>query len=381
VPKRVLIDGRLLGYRHGGIATYARQLALHTPPFSRGMEIRLATRREIPELSDRTVRSCTPPHHRLERIAFGLEVDLRKPDLLHSVDYVQPRTFRRVKTVVTVHDLAFLNNPDLVTPDSWRYYSQALEALPAADRVITVSRWTRQQLLEHVELRPEQVVVVPNGYDDAVFTADANLEQDRCTLSRFDPALSRAVTEERPVVLAVGTIEPRKRLDILIDAFERHQGMIANLAGASPILVIAGQVGWLAHETIARLRLLMNRGDAVWARDMRDEELAALYRSATLLAMPSVDEGFGLPVLEAMASGTPSLTSDLHAVKEIIQDNGFLEESSDSARWAEKIGRIIADREIRERRGRRGIERAAEFTWRESARRTVDVYRGVLNER
>lgn len=380
MSKRVLIDGRLLGYRYGGIATYARQLARHTPVVARGMEIRLLAARDIPEFSDRVQRVLTPPHHRFERAALGLEVMARKPDLLHSVDYVQPILCRGVKSVVTVHDVAFLNNPDLVTPDSYRYYIQALETLPGADRIIAVSQSTRDQLLESTSIDPEQVVVVPNGYDDDVFRPDAGPDVDRRTLSKRDRTLAQAIDAGRPIVLAVGTIEPRKRYDILFDAFEQHFDRITELAGAEPLLVVAGQVGWLAEESIVKLRRLLHCNRAIWARDVRDQELAALYRSAQLLAMPSAEEGFGLPALEAMASGTPSLIADLNAVKEIIADNGFLEESADPARWAEKIARILADREIRERRSRRGIERASEFTWRETARRTVGVYRSVLDE-
>lgn len=380
MSKRVLIDGRLLGYRYGGIATYARQLAAHAPFVARGMDIRLATSRDIPELSDRAIRTFTPPHHRIERAAFGLEVMARRPDLLHSVDYVQPILAASVKSVVTVHDVAFINNPELVTPDSYRYYSKALETLPQADRVIAVSNWTREQLLRSVPLDPDRVVIVPNGYDDGVFRADCDPEVDRATLARLNPELVATLDAERPITLAIGTIEPRKRFGIVFDAFQQHYERLAELTGAEPVLVVAGQAGWLADEPIRQLRQLIHRGRAIWARDVRDPELAALYRQARLLVMPSADEGFGLPALEAMASGTPSLIADLDAVKEIIEDNGFLEESADPARWAEKIGRILADREIRERRSRRGIERASAFTWQETARRTVDVYRGALDE-
>ena len=380
MTKRVLIDGRLVGYRYGGIANYARQLAIHAPFVARGMDVRLATSRTIPGLEDRSIRTVTPPHHRFERQVFGLEVMAHRPHLLHSTDYVQPAFLRGIKTVATIHDVAFIRNPELVTPESYRYYSQALETLPSADRVIAVSEWTRNQLLESVPIDPARVIVVPNGYDEDVFGAEVAEDADRQALSRLDPALPVTIEADRPIVLAVGTLEPRKRFGIVFKSFQQHYDQISKLVGTEPILVVAGQVGWMAEDTVRQLRRLMQQGRAIWVRDVRDRELAALYRTARLLVMPSADEGFGLPALEAMASGTPSLIADLNAVKEFIEDNGFLEESADPARWAEKIGRILADREIRERRARRGIERANKFTWRETARRTVDVYRGVLDE-
>jgi glycosyltransferase involved in cell wall biosynthesis len=376
VPNRVLIDGRLIGYRYGGIATYARQIAFHGSSFARDLDIRLMTKRPVPELSDRSIRAFTPPHHPVERFSFGVELAAHCPNLVHFTDYVQSCTITRFKSVVTVHDLAFIRDPSLITQDSLAYYQQISETLPIADRVIAVSEWTRQQILEFIDIDADRVTVIPNGYEDAVFSPED--DDDRIRISTLDPELAKVIEGERPVVLAVGTLEPRKRIDIILDVFEKQWEQLSKTSRTSPVLVIAGQWGWLADDIVANVRSLLRQKRAIWLRSANPRDLAALYRVASLLVVSSSDEGFGLPVVEAMASGTPVLSSDIPAVKEIMLDNGFLEESADPARWAEKIGRILADPEIRERRGKRGIERARQFTWRESARRTVNVYRDVI---
>ena len=377
VNRLVLIDGRLIGYRYGGIASYARQLATRAPAFARNECVRVAVRRNDLSLLDRSVRVFTPPHHRLERYAFGAEVMAHRPGLLHSVDYVQPVT-PGVKSVATVHDLAFLDNPSLVTPESFSYYSQIEQTLPSADRVIAVSTWTRDRLLYHLDLDSEMIDVVPNGYDPDIFGPYERDDTD--ALFRLHPDLSGVIRSERPIILAVGTIEPRKRYSILLSGFSDHWTELERLSGTSPILVIAGQPGWLADDTVSTLRLLQRSGRAIWLRDIRDRELAALYRQATLHVMPSADEGFGLPALEAMASGTPSLVANVGALPELVGDCGFIEDSDQPVSWAEKIGRIVADPEIRDRRAQRGIERATPLTWQETARATMEIYRKVLDD-
>jgi glycosyltransferase involved in cell wall biosynthesis len=373
----VIIDGRLVGYRFGGIANYARQLATRLPALSGTLDIRLASRSDTKTLSDRTMRVLTPPHHWAERWAFGAEILARQPDLLHSVDYVQPFV-PGVRTVVTVHDLAFLTNPELVTQDSFRYYSQILGRITDADRVIAVSDWTGQQLLSRTEVDPRKVHVIANGYDFYIFRPDG--DRDHVRLSRIHPEFSQLLQSERPIVLMVGTIEPRKRHSVILDAFSTHYNSICSLAGVEPVLIVSGQPGWLADETVRKLRELQRQGNTIWLRDVSDRELASLYRASTLLVMPSEDEGFGLPVLEAMASGTTCLVANVGALPELLGETGFFEDTAVPERWAEKIGRILSDYEIRNWRVRRAIERAAGFTWDECARQTVKIYREVLDD-
>jgi glycosyltransferase involved in cell wall biosynthesis len=281
------------------------------------------------------------------------------------------------KTVATVHDLAFLTHPEFVTAESYAYYRRGIESLDDVDMVIAVSEWTRDCLIDHAEIDPGRIRVVPNGYDPEVIGPTGASDQQR--LAGMHPFLKQIIHDARPVVLMVGTIEPRKRHEIVFNAFQQYYDAICRNAGTEPVLVVAGQRGWLANEPVTTLRSLQRDGKAIWLRQINDRELAALYRVATLLVMPSADEGFGLPVLESMASGTPCLVASNGALPDLVGDCGFLEDTSTPESWADKIGRILFDHEIRERRARRSIEHAEPFTWQSTARRTLDVYREVLN--
>lgn len=375
--QNVVIDGRLIGYRFGGIASYARQLALRIPRHSKSLNVRVALRRTVPELDVRALRVLTPPHHRFERFLFGAEMTAHRPDLLHSVDYITPIT-RGTRTVVTVHDLAFLSHPELVTESSHAYYSQLAGSLSDVDHVITVSPTTQERFLETMDFPADRVTVIPNGYDESLFLPDSG--NDLELLGSRSMILREAIGSQRPIVLSVGTLEPRKRYEILLDVIEHHWEGLIRATDAPPMFVIAGQTGWLSEDIVARIRRLACVGRLVWFRDCTDLELAALYRLAELLVMPSLDEGFGLPVLESMASGTPSLVANTGALPWLVADCGFIEDTAVPEAWAEKIGMILADSEIRLRRRKRGLQRAKQFTWDETARKTAEVYEEVLNE-
>jgi glycosyltransferase involved in cell wall biosynthesis len=376
--RSILIDGRLVGYRRGGIATYARRLASLAPSQAPDLDIRVAVKNPTSDLLDRSTHVFTPPHHRLERYAFGAEVLARGVDLLHSVDYVQP-IVPGVRTVVTVHDLAFLSRPELMTVDSFAYYRQIRCTVHQAERVIAVSEWTRGQLRDHLEIEASRISVVPNGVDHELFYPDAS--NDHVVLARLHPRFAGVIRDQRPVVLSVGTVEPRKRIDLLIHAFIHLDKVWPGGPGRRPILVVAGQAGWLADDVVRMLREQQRQDRVIWLRDVSDWELAALYRFSTLLAMPSLDEGFGLPVLEAMACGTSVLASANGALPELVGDAGYLEQSDDSEEWAHRIANTLSNEGDRQERANSGVARARSYSWSLTAKKTIDVYREVLEER
>ena len=262
------------------------------------------------------------------------------PALARGVDVLHCPTFRAplrapVPVVVTVHDLAVLRHPRAFK--RWtRAYSRLVvpRAVRAADRVITVSEFTRRELVELLGVPEERLRVVSNAVDD-VFTPDG-------------PAA------DGEYVLAVGTLEPRKNLPRLVEAARR--------AGVE--LRVAGARGWGGVE---------QRLDGVrWLGRPRDEELARLYRGALCVAYPSLYEGFGLPVLEAMACGVPVVTSAGTAMEEVADGAAVLVDPRDVDAIAAGIAEAIARREELARRGR---ERAAAFRWADAVAATAAVYR------
>jgi len=240
--------------------------------------------------------------------------------------------------VVTVHDLAVFRHPDAF--NRWtRTYSPRLvpRVLAAADRVIAVSEFTKRELVELLDVPGEKIRIVPNAVDDE-FTSDG-------------PAA------EGDYVLAVGTLEPRKNLPRLVDATKR----------SDVELRVVGARGWGGVEV---------GGNGVrWLGEVSDAELARLYRGALCLAYPSLYEGFGIPVLEAMACGVPVVTTRGTAMEEVANGAAVLVDTRDPGEIAAGIERAAAERE---RLVRRGLERARAFRWDAVAAATVTVYREAV---
>jgi glycosyltransferase involved in cell wall biosynthesis len=265
-----------------------------------------------------------------------VRADRARAAVLHCPTFRAPLR-SRVPVVVTVHDLAVLRHPSFFRAWS-RHYARTFvpAALRAASRVIAVSEFTRREVIELAGVPEERVRVVPNAVGP--------------------PFVAEGPTAEGDYVLAVGTLEPRKNLSRVVEAARR--------LGVE--LRVVGERGW-GGVTLG--------GDGVrWLGRVPDEELARLYRGAACLAYPSLYEGFGLPVLEAMACGAPVVTSAGSAMEEVADGDAELVDPHDVASIAAGIERA-ADR--RAELGLRGVTRAAAYTWDAVADATVSVYREV----
>jgi glycosyltransferase involved in cell wall biosynthesis len=243
-----------------------------------------------------------------------------------------------VPLVVTVHDLAVLRHPEAFNRWTREYSRRALPRVArAATRLIAVSEFTKRELLELLDVPEEKVRVIPNAVGE--------------------PFTAQGESAEGEYVLAVSTLEPRKNLARLVEGYRR-----ARLNGVP--LLVAGAEGW------GNVRV---EGDGVrWLGQVGDDQLARLYRGARCVAYVSLYEGFGLPVLEAMACGTPVVAAHADAVEEVSGDAAVLVDPLDpdaiAAGFTEALDR-------RDELRARGLERARLFDWREVARETVDVYR------
>ena len=288
-------------------------------------------------------------------------------DVLHSTHHTLPLRTMRARRVVTIHDVTFFRIPERYPPQR-RYYFQAVTRAAAnvADAIIVPSRSVRDDLIAALDVDPEEVHVV---YEAAA--------------ARFSPVDAAAASATaarygltRPYVLSVGSLEPGKNRARLIEAMHalRREGADFDLA-------IAGQRAWDYERDIDAVRAL-EMGDRVrFLGYVRDEDLPALYRGATAFAFPSLHEGFGLPVLEAMACGTPVLTSHVSATAEVAGDAALLVDPLDVQAIREGLRRLLTDADLRARLSAQGRARAAEFSWRRAAQETHAVYRAQVAAR
>jgi glycosyltransferase involved in cell wall biosynthesis len=265
--------------------------------------------------------------------------------------------------VTTVHDLVPLRFPALV-PARHRWAVRCLlgGALRRAARVIAVSEATRAELLARYRLPAARVAVVPEA-----------------AASQFTPPTAPAVAAVRaryglahPYVLFVGFLEPKKNLGTLLEAVARLR---RRGAWGGTELVIVGAPGWGA-DPAARAQALGLEGTVRLLGPVPDADLPALYAGALAFAFPSLWEGFGLPVLEAMASGAPVAASNRGALPEITAGAALLAEPEPEA-FAEALGELVGDAALRERLRSAGLARAAAFSWERTARETLAIYRTV----
>jgi glycosyltransferase involved in cell wall biosynthesis len=292
-------------------------------------------------------------------------------DVFFAPNFVPPPTRSRA-LVVTVHDLAFRLFPQ-TAPQSTRWWLRRIDrSLERASRVIVPSHATKKDLLELYPVPPDRVVVIPHGVDGEVFRAPTP-EAVQAAMERF--------SVDGPYVLSLGGLEPRKNLPNLVRAFDALPDDIR------PGLVIAGAgVEWNPEGR----RLLESALSAV-PRRVRDRivltgyvsgpDKVALLGGAEALAYPSLYEGFGLPVLEAMACGTPVLTANVSALPEVAGDAALLVDPGDHESIADGLERLLRDTDLREQLKGAGVARAAGFTWPETAERTADVLHQAGAER
>jgi len=328
---RIGIDARKIA--DFGIGTYIRGLLQELAAGGDDTFVAFAPKR-LAHLIPAGVEHVTvdAPHYSIrELLILGRAVDRAKLDLFHAPHYVVP--FTRVPFVVTIHDLIHLRNPNPIA----RLYARQMigRAVRRSRRVLTVSEAVRREIVSTFGCAEDHVIVTPNGVG-APFS-----ESGRAAEGRY--------------FLYVGNDKPHKNVDVLVDAFAR-------ISDAS--LVLTG----------AAFERFKSRERVVVTGFVDDAELAALYRGAIALVVPSREEGFGLPALEAMASGCAVITSNAAALIEITGD-AALHVEPDAASLADAMTRIASDESLRAALAARGIARAEEFTWTRCAELTRDAYR------
>lgn len=289
-------------------------------------------------------------HPRIERWTGAI-------DLVHGPNFVVPPSAAR--RVASVHDLTFEHYPQFCTSDVLQYPGLLRRAIRAGAWIHTDSSFVRDEVIDLLGAPAERVVVVPLGVDPP---------------TSLDPRNGRLLAGGNTYVLALGTIEPRKNLPLLVDAFDQ-------LAGEHPDLrlVIAGPDGWGVDAFDEALGRAHHASRVVRLGFVSESDRGDLLAGASAVAVPSHYEGFGLTAAEAMLAGTPVVASAAGSHPEVIADGGLLVPSGDRDALASALGRVIEDPALADDLRRRGMERARAFTWSATASGLIDLWRRAID--
>ena len=377
-PRRVGLDAHLLSltqsYRAAGINGYIYELLNRLPAHAPGeppLEL-IAYLREPAYRAPaglgvrRSAWDTTQPWRRILWEQTALAAATRELDLLHGMAFATPLA-ARCPTVVTVHDLSFLRFPGAFRRAN-RAYLTALTTLSArrAARVIVGAESTKRDVVELCRVPAERVVTVPYGVTGAFTPAD--------------PAAAEAFRAAKGLpdrfILFLGTLEPRKNIARLIEAYARLR---QRAAGGVPKLVIAGGKGWHYENLFAEVTRLGLEADVLFTGYVPAEELVWWYRAALIFVYPSLFEGFGLPVLEALACGAPVITSNASSLPEVAGDAAILVDPLDIESLVSAMQRLLNDPDLRAALSVAGPPQASQFPWSRTAAETAAVYRDALN--
>jgi glycosyltransferase involved in cell wall biosynthesis len=285
-------------------------------------------------------------------------------DLLHGLAFVAP-LFSPCPTVITIFDLSFLRFPDAFRRVN-RTYLRIFTSLSArrARRVIAISEHTRRDVIHLLGVPAERVDVVYCGVDAAFHPRPATDVQDFRRRRRLPERF----------ILFVGTLEPRKNVRRLIEAYAQMRDLDVRL-------VIVGGKGWLYEDVFASVERLGLSNEVLFAGYVPAEELPLWYNAADLFVFPSLHEGFGLPILEAMACGTPVVSSNAASLPEVIGEAGLMVDPKDVEGLAAAMRQVSTDQNLREQLRERSLQQACRFSWEKAARQTIEVYQQALRSR
>lgn len=373
---RITIDYTPAYEQGGGIGRYVRELVAalalidsensydlfvsgaSQSPFLVGKNFRWKLTRVTPEWLARLWYRLSLP--------LPVEVFVGETSLFHATDFVLPPTLSCTKTVLTVHDLSFVRVPETASPRLRAYLGKVVPlSVGRADHVLSDSQATKDDIVDIYGVEPSKITVLLSGVD-----------------SRFVPVSFFPLTMrskygigDHPYLFTIGTVQPRKNYSRLIRALA-----ILRDKGFDLILVIAGGKGWLEDEMYRTLQETRMH-DYVKLIGYADEaDIPVLYSFAACLVFPSLYEGFGLPVLEAMACGTPVITSNVSSLPEVGGDAVRLIDPLNLDELVYAIEQVLTSEDLRQDMIQRGLKRAKSFTWERSARQLRNVYDMMLSD-
>lgn len=376
---RIGIDLTAAVTQGGGIGRYTRELvhALtrvdqdnHYRFFSAKASVALPVPNSIPtgpHIYYRQSPFVEKWHYRLwYRLRLPIPVQLLtgRIDLFHSPDFVLPPVWPSVPTLLTVHDLSFLHYPETFPKTLVRYLNRVVPwSIQRATHVLADSEATKRDLVTLWKIPEEKVTVLLSGVNERFRPVG---EAAKLTAVRKTYRIGEA-----PYLLSVGTIQPRKNYQMLIRAFRPVADKLPHN------LIISGGKGWLYDEMLAEVATQGLEGRVRFIGFVDDADLPTLYSGATLFMFPSMYEGFGLPLLEAMGCGTPVISSDASSLPEVGEGTAVYLSPKDQQSWTDTMLDLLQNKEARAALAQKGVAHAAQFSWQKTAEHLLAIYRSI----
>ncbi|HJX82770.1 MAG TPA: glycosyltransferase family 1 protein [Candidatus Angelobacter sp.] len=365
---KIAIDAHSIGSQAGGNETYFRQLLRGLARDKSDNEYILfqAHRDPLEEVEgDSRFTSVAIPQNPILRLTVSIPRLLRKtkPDVFHC-QYIQP-PFTRVKTVVTIHDLAHEHFPDFFHPlEGMRLRKMVKSAARRADNVTTVSKFCMADIERTYGVPPEKISMAYQAASEQFRPRDKQVCQGH---------LARAYGIEFPFILYVGRLQARKNLPRLVEAYARLRKQ-----GTTARLVLVGKRDWQFEKLLSRIRELGLDDSVIFLGYVSADHLPLFFNAAEAFVFPSLFEGFGLPVVESMASGVPTITSFGSSLEEVAGDGAFLVDPLDVSSIADAMSRVLGDSDLQRQLVNRGLRRSAQFNAGELPLKMLDLYRSLI---
>jgi glycosyltransferase involved in cell wall biosynthesis len=305
----------------------------------------------------RKIPGWTMPIHSWRNQRFKSYIQKIRPSLYHETNYT-PFSFGEGPTLINLYDLSFIRHPEWHPKDRVKHLEKyCLKQLSKANAIITISEFSKKEIIHLLNIDPTKIHITYPGVN-----------------SDFSPEGKRMERLPDRYILFLGNLEPRKNLPVLLTAY---QSLPRNLRDRNS-LVLAGTRAWQTNKLEKKIHLLQKDEKIILTGYVPQAMLPNLYRGASLFVYPSFYEGFGLPVLEAMASGVPVITSKTTSLPEVVGDAGVLVNPYDADELKEAMIKVLEDPKIRREMSEKGPERAKLFSWEKCAKETIEVYKKVL---
>ncbi len=359
-----------------GVGNYTYELIRHLSHLNTDVEYYLyfnyfRPSKTIPQFDKRFEKRINRLPARLQRVLHNnlhlpIELFVGTVDIFHSPNYFVPPS-SGAKLVTTIHDLTFIKYPETMTKADCLYFQKHVkQSINRSAKIITVSSNSRDDLVELLGVEVDKITVVYEA-------AGSHFHRIDDTSVRNRVREKYGIPEE--FILSVATLEPRKNLSTLMEAF----CFLKKERDIQHKLVITGKKGWLYHDIFETARESGLDSSIIFTGFVDTEDMPVIYSMSSVFAFPSLYEGFGLPLLEAMSCGAPVVCSDTSSLPEVVGDAGILVEPTNVKAWVESLEKSLKDKDFVQILRSKGLQRSKLFSWEKAAKETFQVYKDVMH--